>query len=71
MLRGNNQKKRMKKANKQSKAKRKFLTPGKNNKEERINFVKFWADYVKTHSDKEWSRQQNLIINSQIGQEEK
>ena len=29
-------------------------------------FVKFWAQYVRTHPDKEWSRQQNIIINSQI-----
>jgi len=40
------------------------LIPGKNNKEERLNFVKYWANYVKTHSDKEWSRQQNILINS-------
>ena len=46
--------------------KRIFLKPGRNNKEERLNFVKFWAEYVRTHSDKEWSRQQNVIINSQI-----
>ena len=43
-----------------------FLKPGKNNKEERINFVKFWADYIKTHTDKEWSEQQNFLINSII-----
>ena len=42
----------------------KYLKPGKDNKEERMNFVKYWADYVKTHSDKEWSRQQNILINS-------
>jgi hypothetical protein len=46
--------------------KKNFLKPGKNNKEDRINFIKFWANYVKTHSDKDWSRQQNIIINSQI-----
>jgi len=46
--------------------KRIFLKPGRNNKEERINFVKFWANYVKTHSDKKWSRQQNVLINSLI-----
>ncbi|MBU0957735.1 MAG: hypothetical protein KKF56_02895 [Nanoarchaeota archaeon] len=46
--------------------KRKFLKPGKNNKEDRINFIKFWVQYIKTHSDKEWSRQQNIVINSQI-----
>ena len=41
-----------------------YLKPGKNNKEERLNFVEYWANYVKTHSDKEWSRQQNILINS-------
>lgn len=46
--------------------KRIFLKPGRNNKEERLNFVKFWAEYVRTHSDKEWSKQQNVIIDSQI-----
>ncbi len=38
----------------------------KKNAEERLKFVDYWADYVKTHSDKEWSRQQNVVINSQI-----
>lgn len=45
---------------------RKFLKPGKNNREDRLNFVEFWAEYVKTHNDKEWSRQQNILIDSQI-----
>jgi hypothetical protein len=44
----------------------KFMKPGKTNEEDRLNFIKFWADYVRTHSDKEWSRQQNIIINSQL-----
>lgn len=43
-----------------------FLKPGKNNREERINFIKFWANYIRTHDDKEWSKQQNIIINSQL-----
>ena len=34
------------------------------NKQERIKFVKLWADYVRTHPDKEWSKQQNVLINS-------
>jgi len=46
--------------------KRVFLKQGKDNKEDRINFVKYWANYVKTHSDKEWSRQQKILIDSQI-----
>lgn len=44
----------------------KFLKPGKTNEEDRINFVKYWANYVKTHRDEEWSRQQNIIINAQF-----
>jgi len=33
-------------------------------KKQRDDFVKFWANYVKTHSDKDWSKQQNILINS-------
>lgn len=43
-----------------------FMKPGKNNREDRMNFIKFWAEYIKTHSDKEWSMQQNKLINSQL-----
>lgn len=42
------------------------LEPGKNNSEEKMNFVEYWANYVKTHSDRDWSKQQNPLINSQI-----
>jgi hypothetical protein len=42
------------------------MKPGKDNKEDRINFVKFWVEYIKNHTDEEWSRQQNKLINSQI-----
>jgi hypothetical protein len=45
--------------------KRKFLKPGKDNNEDRINFVKYWADFVRTHDDEEWSEQQNILLNSQ------
>ncbi len=38
------------------------------NKEQRREFVKFWAEYVKNHPDEEWSKQQNLIINSLISE---
>ena len=47
-------------------SKRVFMKPGRNNQEDRINFVKFWANYIKTHSDKEWSEQQNIVIDGQI-----
>jgi hypothetical protein len=33
---------------------------------DRKEFVKFWARYVKEHNDKEWSRQQKVLIDSQI-----
>jgi len=36
------------------------------NEQERKRFVLQWAEYVRTHSDKVWSRQQNVIINSSL-----
>ncbi len=36
----------------------------KQNNKDRMWFVEYWANYVKTHPDKEWSRQQNVLINS-------
>ncbi|MBI2664386.1 hypothetical protein HYX10_03520 [Candidatus Woesearchaeota archaeon] len=44
----------------------KWLKPGRNNREERINFVEYRAHYVRTHPCKEWSRQQKVLINSII-----
>lgn len=44
----------------------KSLKPGKNNKEDRMNFVRYWAEYVRTHNDKDWSKQQKVLIDSQI-----
>lgn len=38
----------------------------KDNFKERLEFVKLWANYVKTHKDEDWSEQQNMLINSQI-----
>ena len=40
------------------------MTFTKKNQEERMRFVDKLAKYVRTHSDKNWSRQQNVIINS-------
>ena len=28
--------------------------------------IKRWAEYVRTHDDEEWSRQQNRLIDSQL-----
>lgn len=47
-------------------SKEEFMKPGKDNKEDRINFVKFWVKYIQTHTDVEWSKQQNKLINSQL-----
>ncbi len=34
------------------------------NLQDRLKFVDFWAKYILEHDDKDWSRQQNVIINS-------
>lgn len=36
------------------------------NAEDRRAFVRRWAEYVKTHDDEEWARQQHKIVNSQL-----
>jgi hypothetical protein len=32
----------------------------------RKEFIIFWANYVKSHKDEEWSKQQKKLIDSQI-----
>ena len=34
------------------------------NQRQREWFIDYWVNYMKTHSDKEWSSQQNVLINS-------
>ncbi len=51
---------------KEKSEKRIFMKPGKDNQEDRFNFVKFWANYIKTHPDEDWSEQQKFLIDSQI-----
>jgi len=36
------------------------------NKEDREWMIKHWAHYIRTHSDKEWSKQQKELIDSLI-----
>jgi len=43
-----------------------FLKPGKDNTEDRLNFVRYWAEYCRTHTDEDWSRQQNILINAMM-----
>ncbi len=33
---------------------------------ERLKFIDMWVEYIKTHDDKDWSKQQANLINSQI-----
>lgn len=32
----------------------------------RHEFIRQWAEYVRTHDDEEWSRQQKKIVDSQL-----
>jgi hypothetical protein len=36
------------------------------NKKERLDFVGFWANYVKNNKDEKWSQRQKMFINSQL-----
>jgi hypothetical protein len=36
------------------------------NRQQRLEFVKFWAEYVRTHPDEEWARQQKTLIDGQV-----
>jgi len=36
------------------------------NFQERLKFIDFWVGYIKTHSDMEWSIQQNVIVDAQL-----
>ena len=33
------------------------------NFEERLKFIDLWVEYIRTHSDREWSEQQKTLIN--------
>lgn len=43
-----------------------FERTQRQNVEDRRAFIKRWAEYVRTHDDEVWSRQQNKLIDSQI-----
>ena len=40
----------------------------KRNFQQRLDFVRLWANYVRTHSNDVWSEQQASLINSQTGE---
>ena len=43
-----------------------FEDDQRRNTEQRRAMIKRWAEYVRTHDDHEWSRQQNRLIDSQL-----
>lgn len=38
----------------------------KRNFAERLWFIKYWANYIQTHNDEDWSKGQAILINSQL-----
>ena len=40
------------------------LRSSSDNKQARLLFVGYWADFVRTHPDKEWEKQHTNFINS-------
>jgi len=43
-----------------------FEDEQRRNVQRRRAMIKRWAEYVRTHDDREWSRQQNRLIDSQL-----
>lgn len=43
-----------------------FDADQRRNTEQRRAMIKRWAEYVRTHDDEEWSRQQNRLIDAQL-----
>ncbi len=42
------------------------LKVSQDNRESRLFFVEYWAQYIKEHSDQEWGSQQKMLIDSQM-----
>ena len=42
------------------------LKSSSDNKQARLLFVDFWANFIRTHPDEEWGEQQNILIDSQF-----
>lgn len=43
-----------------------FEADQRRNTDQRRAMIKRWAEYVRTHDDEEWSRQQNRLIDAQL-----
>ena len=41
------------------------------NFQDRINFIKYWVNFIKAHSDEEWSKGQAVLIDGQFDMAEK
>jgi hypothetical protein len=37
-----------------------------NNFKERLWFINYWTNYIRTHPDEVWSQQQKVLIDAQI-----
>ena len=42
------------------------LKNSKDNRIARLYFIDYWANFVRTHPDKEWGEQQNMLIDSMM-----
>lgn len=42
------------------------LVPQPTERKNRLAFVSYWAEYVRTHEDADWSKQQKVLIDSQL-----
>jgi len=36
------------------------------NFKERLEFIKYWVEFIKKNKDEVWSRQQNIVVDGQI-----
>ena len=44
---------------------KRYLKPGKSNQEDRFKFIEYWVEHMKQYTDKEWSEQQIVLLDSQ------
>lgn len=51
---------------KDSKARESLEEKVEQNREKRIEGIKRWVEYIRTHEPDEWGEQQNRLINSQL-----
>ncbi|MBU2639776.1 MAG: hypothetical protein KKG75_03680 [Nanoarchaeota archaeon] len=42
------------------------LKVGKTNTEDRMNFIEYWARFVRDNKDEVWSKQQKVLVDSQF-----